>query len=99
MGGARPGGRRPCHRGPVLGIAPQACWLSRAAPSGEVVALEPNHSHFVLADAPLWAASSRRCSMWRPVLAEGAKVVTVVAGGEPHTRWPRSGRACGGGCP
>ncbi len=77
------------HRGPVLGIAPAdlvACPDGSAGGrSGDVVPLEPNHSHFVLADAAVWGGELKTMFDVAAVLAEGAKAVTVVAGGGPHT--------------
>jgi predicted Rossmann-fold nucleotide-binding protein len=78
------------HRGPVLGIAPAglvACpdGSTAGGPSGDVVPLEPNHSHFILADATAWGGELKTMFDVAAVFAKGAKAVTVVAGGGPHT--------------
>lgn len=77
------------HRGPVLGIAPAGLVAcpdgSAGGRSGDVVPLEPNHSHFILADAAAWGGELKTMFDVAAVLAEGAKAVTLVAGGGPHT--------------
>jgi hypothetical protein len=77
------------HRGPVLGIAPAGLVASpdgsAGGRSGDVVPLEPNHSHFILADAAAWGGELKTMFDVATVLAEGAKAVTLVAGGGPHT--------------
>ena len=78
------------HRGPLLGVAATGLVAyPEVSPGGGngsgAVPLEPNHSHFILADAPAWGGELKTMFEVAAALAHGAKAVTLVAGGGRNT--------------
>jgi hypothetical protein len=80
MGGAR---AEHDHAVPVLvGVAPAGkVSYPGAEPNGERVALEPHHTHFLLADSAEWGGETELLVATVEALAAGAPVVMVLAGG------------------
>jgi hypothetical protein len=85
----------------LLGVAPGGCVTYPGSPAdapGDGAALEPNHSHFVLADSAEWGGETTLLVELSEALAAGASIVMVVAGGGEVTtkevleaarrRWP-----------
>jgi hypothetical protein len=68
----------------LLGVAPagKVAIPTAPAPAGEErVALEPHHTHFVLADSAEWGGETGLMFAVAEALAGGAPIVTVLAGG------------------
>jgi SLOG in TRPM, prokaryote/SMODS and SLOG-associating 2TM effector domain 1/Protein of unknown function (DUF4231) len=85
----------------LLGVAPGGCVTYPGSPPdapGDGAALEPNHSHFVLADSAEWGGETSLLVELSETLAAGEPNVMVVAGGGEVTteevleaarrRWP-----------
>ena len=69
---------------PLLGVAPlgKVTYPGDAhAPAPDSAALEPNHSHFVLANSSVWGGETSLLFDVVDALAEGRSAVVVVAGG------------------
>jgi hypothetical protein len=69
---------------PLLGVAPagKVTYPGNAhAPAPDTAALEPNHSHFVLANSAAWGGETSLLFDVVDALAEGRSAVVVVAGG------------------
>lgn len=67
----------------LLGVAPLAKVTYPDGPpaDGERVALEPNHTHFVLADLGEWGQETELLFRLADTLADGVPVVVVLVGG------------------
>lgn len=82
-------GREVAARGsrlPLVGVAPDGLvtYPGRppdAAAADDLEALEPNHSHFILAPCVEWGGETRLLLDVAEALAGGAPIVAVVAGG------------------
>jgi hypothetical protein len=73
--------RRPDALPVLLGVAPLGQISYPGGPAGDRVSLEPNHSHFVLAQSSEWGGETRLLIDLATALADGDPVVMVVAGG------------------
>lgn len=76
---------------PLVGVAPDGLVTYPGRPpdgaaADDLEALEPNHSHFVLAPSVEWGGETRLLLDVAETLAGGAPVVAVVAGGGVVTR-------------
>jgi len=78
--------RDPAAISVLLGVAP-AGRVAHAGASGDGrTALEPNHTHIVLADSDEWGGETALLMALAEELAHGAPVVMVLAGGGEGTR-------------
>src|SRR5436190_2995767 len=79
--------RDPSAMPTLLGVAP-AGRVQHPAASGDDnrAALEPNHTHFILADSDQWGGETSLLAALADELACGARVVMVVAGGGKGTQ-------------
>jgi SLOG in TRPM, prokaryote/SMODS and SLOG-associating 2TM effector domain 1/Protein of unknown function (DUF4231) len=65
----------------LLGVAPAGLVAHPGGEPGAKVALEPNHTHLVLADSDEWGGETRLLMDLAATLAGGAPVVVLLAGG------------------
>jgi SLOG in TRPM, prokaryote/SMODS and SLOG-associating 2TM effector domain 1/Protein of unknown function (DUF4231) len=71
-------------RPPLLGVAPAGLVSYPGADDGaNDAALEPNHSHFVLAPGAVWGCETPLLFKLVETLAAGGRVVAVLVGGGP----------------
>jgi hypothetical protein len=73
----------------LLGVAPGGCVSFPGSPADvgdDGAALEPNHSHFVLADTDQWGGETALLVDLSEALAQGSPIAMVVAGGGEVTR-------------
>ena len=75
--------RRPDAMPVLLGVAPAGRVTRPDQPEGDRVALEQNHSHFVLADSSEWGGETGLLIAVAAALAGGGRPVMVLAGGGP----------------
>lgn len=73
--------RRPDSMPVLLGVAPAGLVTYPGGPDGDRVPLQPDHSHFVLADAGEWGGETGLLIAVAAALAGGGTPVTVLAGG------------------
>lgn len=71
---------------PLVGVAPRRLVTWAGGPAGELVALEPHHSHFVLVDGDEWGDETGALLALARALARSAPSVAVICGGGPVTR-------------
>ncbi len=72
----------------LLGVAPlsKVTYPDGPPADGERVALEPNHTHFVLADVGDWGQETALLFQLADELADGVPVAVVLVGGGPVAR-------------
>jgi hypothetical protein len=75
--------RRPDSMPVLLGVAPAGLVTYPGGPGGDRVTLQPDHSHFVLADAREWGGETGLLIELAAALAGGGSPVMVLAGGGP----------------
>jgi hypothetical protein len=73
--------RRPDAMPVLLGVAPAGVVTYPGGPDGDGVPLQPDHSHFVLADAGEWGGETGLLIAVAAALAGGGSPVMVLAGG------------------
>jgi SLOG in TRPM, prokaryote/SMODS and SLOG-associating 2TM effector domain 1/Protein of unknown function (DUF4231) len=73
--------RRPDAMPVLLGVAPAGLVTYPGGPDGDRVPLQPDHSHFVLADAGEWGGETGLLIAVAAALAGGGSPVMVLAGG------------------
>lgn len=69
----------------LLGVAPAGLVSADPAANGHT-ALDPNHTHFALADSSEWGGETPLLVELAPALAGGARVFALVAGGGAGTK-------------
>ncbi|MDQ6837058.1 MAG: hypothetical protein M3137_01615 [Actinomycetota bacterium] len=72
----------------LLGVAPlsKVTYPGGAPADGERVLLEPNHTHFVLADVGEWGQETELLFQMADTFARGVTVAVVLVGGGPVAR-------------
>jgi hypothetical protein len=65
----------------VVGVAPAGCVTHPGRGDDERAELDPNHSHFVLADSDEWGGETTLLLALSDALAAGAPIAMLVAGG------------------
>lgn len=81
IGAAR--ARRPDAMPVLVGVAPAGRVGFPGGPQGDLVQLEPNHSHFVLADSGEWGGETALLIDLAAALAHRHRPVVALAGGGP----------------
>lgn len=81
IGAAR--ARRPGAMPVLVGVAPAGRVGFPGGPQGDLVQLEPNHSHFVLADSGEWGGETALLIDLAAALAHRHRPVMALAGGGP----------------
>ncbi len=90
--------RRPRALPVLIGVAPAGSVTYPGGPHGDGVALEPNHTHFVLADSDEWGGETDLLIAAAAAAAGSRQVVVLLAGGSDvakaeilasvRRRWP-----------
>ena len=72
---------RPAAIATLVGVAPAGRVAAPGEPAGERAALEPNHTHFLLAESDEWGGETELLFGAAAAIAGSARVAVVVAGG------------------